>query len=173
MFSYLDGCDVYYAFSNLNNRFENLLKNSIVVLKIEFLHKINLMIKNRYEQFIHRNKYRIISLNFSDQFFLDQFIELCAINSSFILNEVSTFQFIILLFYFKSLPCLSSLTVNFGNFDDNLGQIYQLIFHLSLKYFKLRILDYQESYLNIPIATSEQTVFIYRIFSCWSFCLSQ
>ncbi|CAF1081131.1 unnamed protein product [Rotaria sordida] len=63
----------------------------------------------------------------------------------------------VLLVYFKSLPCLSSLTVCFGDFDDDLGDVYQFIFHLSsLKYFKLKILEYYRSNLNTPIATNEQ-----------------
>ena len=32
IFDYLDGYDIYKAFSNLNNRFENLLINPFIVL---------------------------------------------------------------------------------------------------------------------------------------------
>jgi len=63
----------------------------------------------------------------------------------------------VLLVYLKSLPCLSSLTVCIDNFYDDLADVYQIIFHLSnLKYFKLKILDYQVSHINIPIAIDEQ-----------------
>ncbi|CAF1507845.1 unnamed protein product, partial [Rotaria sordida] len=172
IFSYFDACDAYYAFSNLNNRFQNLLDNASLFLKITYLHKLNSALTDCYKQIIHQNKHNIISLHFCDQYFLDQFIRLCAINSSFtrlqsiILHEISTFKFMVLLVYFKSIPCLSSLTVCFGDFDDDLGDVYQIIFHLSsLKYFKLKILEYYRSNLNIPIAINEQfsSLQIYQI----------
>jgi hypothetical protein len=34
VFDYLDGCDIYQAFANLNRRFEQLLNSSSVVFKI-------------------------------------------------------------------------------------------------------------------------------------------
>ena len=36
VFDYLDGCDIHQAFSNLNGRFQCLLTNSLLPLKIQF-----------------------------------------------------------------------------------------------------------------------------------------
>lgn len=39
IFAYLDGCEIYFAFSNLNHCFQQLLHSSLLVLKIKFSKK--------------------------------------------------------------------------------------------------------------------------------------
>jgi hypothetical protein len=57
----------------------------------------------------------------------------------------------------KSLPRLFSLNVFLDHSDDDLGHIYQIVFHLPfLKYFKLNILEYQKLNFNLPIATNKE-----------------
>jgi hypothetical protein len=64
---------------------------------------------------------------------------------------------LVVLFYFKSLPRLTSLTVCLETCYDNLGDIYQIIFRLSfLKYLKIEITEYHELDITLPIATDEQ-----------------
>ncbi|CAF4388605.1 unnamed protein product, partial [Rotaria sordida] len=38
IFDYLDGIDIYLAFSNLNHRFQQLLTSSSILYKIELIH---------------------------------------------------------------------------------------------------------------------------------------
>ncbi|CAF4019592.1 unnamed protein product [Rotaria sp. Silwood1] len=163
IFDYLLCQDIYKAFSNLNNRFENLLFNSSYLLTIRFSSESESIFDDRYKHLINSNKYQIISLHSDNQSLINKFNILYTIDSSFnhlqsiILHEIATFQLMKLLFRLKSLPRLFSLTVFLDHCDDDLGDIYRVVFHISyLKYFKLNISDYQELNLNIPIATNEQ-----------------
>jgi hypothetical protein len=38
IFDYLDGCDIYEGFSNLNSRFQRLFNSSSLLFKIKFDH---------------------------------------------------------------------------------------------------------------------------------------
>ncbi|CAF4365997.1 unnamed protein product [Rotaria sp. Silwood2] len=163
IFDYLLCQDIYKAFSNLNNRFENLLFNSSYLLTIRFSSESESIFDDRYKHLIDSNKYQIISLHSDNQSLINKFNILYTIDLSFnhlqsiILHEIATFQLMKLLFRLKSLPRLFSLTVFLDHCDDDLGDIYRVVFHLSyLKYFKLNISDYQALNLNIPIATNAQ-----------------
>ncbi|CAF1439259.1 unnamed protein product [Rotaria sordida] len=154
---YLDGYDLYYAFSNLNIRFENLLKHSSLFFKIKYLHKSNSPSYDNYKEFIHKYKHKIVSLYFSDHLPLYQFIQLSTIDLSFtnlqsiIFHEILMSKFTVLLFYLKSLPCLFSLTVYPYCVDNDLADIYHMIFQLKfLKYFQMKI-DNDETF-NIDMS---------------------
>ncbi|CAF1061443.1 unnamed protein product [Adineta steineri] len=154
IFDYLNGCDIYQSFSNLNWRFQDLITHSTFYLKVQFSSESqsNLTIKDRYERYILPNKHRIISFYCDNQLYYEEFILLSPINSTFnhlesiILKHISTFQFVDLLFYLKSLPRLSSLQIFFDSCEDDIGDIYQLIFQLPfLKYLKVEIDDFEFS----------------------------
>jgi len=160
IFDYLLCQDISKAFSNLNNRFENLI-NSSYILTIRFSSESESILEDRYKH-IDSDKYQIILLHSDNQSFINKF-NTYTIDSSFnhfqsiILHEIEIFQLMKLLVRLKSLPCLFSLTVFLDYCDDGLSDIYQIVYHLPfLKYFKLNILDYHELNLNIPIATNEQ-----------------
>ncbi|CAF1077461.1 unnamed protein product [Adineta steineri] len=136
IFDYLDGCDIYHSFSNLNIRFQDLITHSTFYLKVQFSSESqsNLTIKDRYERYILPNKHQ-----------------------SIVLKHISTVQFVDLFFYLKSLPRLSSLQIFFDYCEDDIGDIYQLIFQLPfLKYLKVEIDDFETSGLTLPMATNEQ-----------------
>ncbi|CAF4090357.1 unnamed protein product, partial [Adineta steineri] len=165
IFDYLDGCDIYHSFSNLNIRFQDLITHSTFYLKVQFSSESqsNLTIKDRYERYILPNKHRIISFYCEEQLYYEEFIRLSPINSTFnhlesiILKHISTFQFIGLLFYLKSLLRLSSLQIFFDSCEDDIGDIYKLIFQLPfLKYLRVEIDDFEVSGLTLPMATNEQ-----------------
>ncbi|CAF1041002.1 unnamed protein product [Adineta steineri] len=165
IFDYLDGCDIYYSFSNLNCRFQDLITHSTFYLKVQFSFKFqsNLTINDRYERYILPNKHRIISFYCDNQLYYEEFIQLSPINSTFnhlesiILKHISTFQFVDLLYYLRSLPRLSSLQIFFDSCEDDIGDIYQLIFQLPfLKYLRVEIDDFEVSDLTLSMATIEQ-----------------
>ncbi|CAF3977205.1 unnamed protein product, partial [Adineta steineri] len=165
IFDYLDGCAIYQSFSNLNIRFQEFITHSTFYLKVQFSSESqsNLTIKDRYERYILPNKHRIISFYCDEQLYYAQFIQLSLINSTFnhlesiIFKHISTIQFVDLHFYLKSLPRLSSLQIFFDSCEDDIGDIYQLIFQLTfLKYLRLEIDDFEVSDLTLSMATIEQ-----------------
>ncbi|CAF4410929.1 unnamed protein product, partial [Adineta steineri] len=139
--------------------------HSTFYLKVQFSSESqsNLTIKDRYERYILPNKHRIISFYCEEQLYYEQFIRSSLINSTFnhlesiVLKHISTVQFVDLFFYLKSLPRLSSLQIFFDYCEDDIGDIYQLIFQLPfLKYLKVEIDDFETSGLTLPMATNEQ-----------------
>lgn len=166
IFDYLHGDEIHQAFFNLNRRFENLL--SSLLFKMEF--SSTTVFDQYYHELIHSNKSRILSLHFSDESIANRFISFCMIDSSFIhlqsivLNPISPFKLVVLLFYLKALPCLFSLTVSLGSCHDDLGDIYLLIFRLPvLKYFKMDIWEHQGIDISVPIATDQEFSSIERL----------
>jgi hypothetical protein len=57
IFDYLDSCDIYQAFSNLNYRFQSLLNSSSLLFKTTFH-------RSTPKQMIHFNKNQILSIHF-------------------------------------------------------------------------------------------------------------
>lgn len=161
IFDYLHGYEIHQAFSSLNRRFENLLLSSSFLLKMKF--SSTTVFDRRYQELIHSNKSRIRSLHFSHEPITDRFISLCMIDSSFIhlqsivLNPISTFKLVVLLFYLKALPCLFSLTVSLSSCNDDFGDIYLLILRLPvLKHLKINIWGQYKVNIPVPIATDEE-----------------
>jgi len=62
IFDYLDGCDIFRAFTSLSSRFQELLDSPSFLFKIELcgllLEKVY---KNSYEQILLHYKHKIIS----------------------------------------------------------------------------------------------------------------
>jgi hypothetical protein len=161
IFDYLDGYDIYQAFSKLNIRLENLLINCSFFLKLKLSSET--IFDGRYEQFLKSSKHRIISIDFESRSIVDTFTTLCTIDSSFnhlqsiILKEIFSFKLFVLLFYLKSLPDLSSLSICLMDCHGNPGDIYQMILCLPLKYFRLSILGYDQLDFHLPVPmTSDQ-----------------
>ncbi|CAF2840302.1 unnamed protein product [Rotaria sp. Silwood2] len=160
IFDYLDGYDIYKAFSNLNIRLENLLINSSLLMKIQI--PSNTIFNFHYNQFLKLNKHHIISFGFHSEYILDKFMNFFIIDSLFsrlerlVFYSISVHKLIIVLFYLKSLPYLSSLSICINNCSHNLGDIYQMIFHLSLKYFRIAVPRYPHLCITIPITAQNQ-----------------
>jgi hypothetical protein len=164
IFDYLDGCDIHKAFSNLNIRFQNLLTNSLLPLKINLSSKLQSTLEQRCRHIIIPNKHRILSLHLNDHSLIRNFFNHCNIDSSFnrlesvILKQLTTYQLMTILFYLNSLPRLSSLTIQLDeDYYYNLSDIYRLIFRLPyLKYNKLTASDYEEIDVFIPMSINEK-----------------
>ncbi|CAF1472323.1 unnamed protein product [Rotaria sordida] len=158
IFDYLDGYDIYQAFSNLINRFENLI-NSSLLMKIQISSSTTL--DSRYKHFLDSNKHHIISLRFPTEPIFDDFIKFYTIDSSFlrlqslVFKPISIYTLFKVLVNLKYLPHLLALTMYFVYCFCNLGDIYQMILHLPvLEYFKLKISEAEQFEINIPIAAN-------------------
>ncbi|CAF2840285.1 unnamed protein product, partial [Rotaria sp. Silwood2] len=160
IFDYLDGYDIYKSFSNLNIRLENLLINSSLSMKIE-ISSITIL-DFHYKQFLKSNKHHIISFDFDSQLILDKFMNFFIIDSLFsrleslVFYSISTYKLLLVLFYLKSLPYLSSLSICINNCSHDLGDIYQIIFYLSLKYFRVAVPRHPQLCITIPITAQNQ-----------------
>jgi hypothetical protein len=164
IFDYLNGCEIYDAFSNLNHRFEQLLHSSSLLYKLEFDHlKSEETFVNNYKQFFLRHRHQIFSINLSSGYQNDYFLSWFIFDSSLhrlesIFIDVHDFKkdtFISLLVNFASLPRLFALTIKCHT-DKNLNDIYRLIFALpTLKYNKLTLYGHQQP-ISFPIVTNEQ-----------------
>ncbi|CAF2867417.1 unnamed protein product [Rotaria sp. Silwood2] len=84
IFDYLDGCEIYQTFSNLNHRFQQLLNSSSLRFKINFHHSTSIEIfMNNYKQIILLNKDQIFSIHLSLSTHNNQIISSLNIDSSF------------------------------------------------------------------------------------------
>jgi hypothetical protein len=167
IFEYLDGCDIYKAFSNLNSRFQHLINYSSLLLKIKFCAKTKLEVEYDCKNVIIPNRHRILSLYLEGKSLINDFLTQYIIDSTFhrlqsiVLNDILPDRLIIVLFYLKSLSPLFSLIVHIRNErGSNLSNIYRLIFLLpSLKYGKLSIFRegrHQELGITVPLASNER-----------------
>jgi hypothetical protein len=115
------------------------------------------ILDQHYRKFLDLNKQRIIAFRFSNQSRFENFIDLNIVDSSFLrlesltLTSASTFELLNFLLYLQLLPHLSSITIQAAFSFDDLGDIYQTTFQLSLlKYFKLKLAELEPLEINIP-----------------------
>ncbi|CAF1433326.1 unnamed protein product [Rotaria sp. Silwood1] len=151
IFDYLNGCDIYSAFSNLNYRFQQFFNSSSFLLKIKFYFISNHLFLNNY-------KHKILSLNLWPAFYINDFFSWFIIDSSFdrlesiILPRIKQKTLLLVLKKLIYLPRLFSLSIEFYDTCD----VYQSIFTLPmLKYLKVTSLEYHTS-LSLPIAINNQ-----------------
>ncbi|CAF0766106.1 unnamed protein product [Adineta steineri] len=149
IFEYLDGCDIYKSFSNLNIRLQNLIISSSLLLRIELDPLSKHLLEHHCQHVIIPNSHRILSLHLADywkdQLLIDAFFNHCIIDSSFqrlesiMLKGIKTEKLLTTLFYLKFLPRLFSLTMYIKDYYyHDPGNIYPLIFSLpTLKYNRL------------------------------------
>ncbi|CAF1514311.1 unnamed protein product [Adineta ricciae] len=143
IFDYLDGFDIFRAFYGLNHRLQKLLINPLLSMKCQLSSQVEFNV--HYQCFLESFKQQVISIEFADRQAVDNFMRCFVFNSSFSRLRSLTFDSIsintltILLFYIKSLPCLSSLSISLTDSSNDLGFIYQMIFHLPLKFLQIVI----------------------------------
>ncbi|CAF1139792.1 unnamed protein product [Adineta steineri] len=147
----LDTCDINKSFSNLNNRLQNLINSSSLLLVIKLDSKSKSLVEDHCQHVIIPNSHRIRTLSLddcpTDPSLIDTFFKHCTIDSSFQrlkyinLYRVKQETLLTILLDSKSLPRLSSLNIlmSYKNYHDlDLVNIYQLIFSLStLEYNRL------------------------------------
>ncbi|CAF1186455.1 unnamed protein product [Rotaria sp. Silwood1] len=168
IFDYLDGCQIYEAFSNLNYRFHQLLNSSSLLFKIKHVYSSSEEIfRNNYEQIIVHNRCQIYSINLWTMKNIFLTMTLFIINSScdhlesIVLFGIESDILCRLLTQYTCLPRLFSLNIDTKSSStlDELTNIYQSIFALpKLKSFELetKIFDDSQSILPLSIATNQQ-----------------
>jgi hypothetical protein len=144
IFDYLDGIDVYRAFSNLNHRFQQLLNLSHLRYKLHFYPKSNdfdLCI-SMYKKFMIAHRHQIYAFFLDNLSNNEQFIQLFWTDSSLnqleslVLNQLQPNLLIKLISDLSFLPHLLFLTITIWEGVD-LNHIYQFVFDLPmLKYYK-------------------------------------
>ncbi|CAF4138930.1 unnamed protein product [Rotaria sordida] len=166
IFDYLDACEIYYAFSNLNYRFQQLINSSSLLLKLTFNYsQLQEIFMNNYQQILHFNKNQIFSIHLWISENTNQIISSFTIDSSFncleslIFDSIEPDILISLLPKLICLPRLFSLIIDTCSIEKDLGDIYRLIFNLpKLKYIKYTAIESNDFDIKIslPIATNEQ-----------------
>jgi hypothetical protein len=162
IFEYFDICFTYNIFSNLNTRFEYLLKYSSLPIKLNLSWTSKSTIEHYCQHIIAPNLSRIISLNISNpsaiKFFFLSFPINIAFNrlESLNLGKTNSNDIISLLNHLKLLPRFFSLSININNPPDSINTIYQLITTLPvLKFCKISS-DNGELIFSIPIFTRKK-----------------
>ncbi len=161
IFDYLEGYQLYEAFSNLNTRFENLLACSSLRLKIH--HNSYLEDRcNRSTRIVTLNKHKILSLSLYRSLLNGESFPRFTIDSSFtcleslVLENIKSNELLPLLIGLISLPRLCALTIESNDVLEDIGNVYQAIFQLPiLKYNKLSFFSL-ETFIPLPIASNEQ-----------------
>jgi hypothetical protein len=157
IFEYLDICFIYNIFSNLNIRFEYLLKYSSIPIKLNLSWTSKLTFKHYYEHIIVPNLSRIISLHIPNPLVIKSFLSSFSIDTLFTRLESLNFgrtnsnDIISLLNNLKLLPRLFSLSININDPSYSINNIYQLITTLPvLKYCKISS-ENGEPIFSLPI----------------------
>ncbi|CAF3520128.1 unnamed protein product [Rotaria sp. Silwood1] len=162
IFDYLDGCQLYDSFVNLNTRFQNLLIYSSIPLKINIDSKHEIIIEHYCKNIINRNKSRIISIHLLTTIAVKQFFKLITINSLFnrlqslVINGIVEYKLQLLLKQLSFLPQFYSLNIFLIGQLESFDNIYQLIFHLPfLKYNSLSYGPWKIP-ITLPFARNQQ-----------------
>ncbi|CAF4787352.1 unnamed protein product, partial [Rotaria sp. Silwood2] len=162
IFDYLDACELFQAFSNLNTRYQALLTCSSLRLKIDLRFHPEALLQYCATSIIAPNKDRIISLWWSNSHVYNSDLTLFNIDSTFsrleslVLGGINSNELIPLLINLISLPRLSSLEIYSDEDGKEISNVYQIIFNLPmLKYYKLSFFAFESS-IPLSVATNQQ-----------------
>ncbi|CAF3712013.1 unnamed protein product, partial [Rotaria sp. Silwood1] len=161
IFDYLDIYDVYEAFSKVNTRFENLLNDPTLPIRIS----LSFISKSKFECYntniIIPFQYRITLLHLLNPLIIERLFSPISILLNFIrlenlhLGNIESKYFEELLIHLISLPFLYSLIVNCTDNVQNKNVFYHQIFRLPvLKYCKLSLTGNSQSN-SLSMATIE------------------
>ncbi|CAF1360040.1 unnamed protein product [Rotaria sordida] len=147
VFDYLDGCEIYRVFCNLNSRFQYLITCLSFLLKIKIRPRTQSELMQSYENIILPNRHRLLSLSFEETKVINDFFENCILDSSFnrlqsiVLKDVEAHNSLFVFSCLKLLPHLVSLTMSMTiPWFYNLNHIYRTILSFpALKYNKLSL----------------------------------
>jgi hypothetical protein len=166
IFDYLDGCEIYYAFSNLNYRFQQLINCSSLLFKIRYGYsRSDEIFMNNYQKILLFNKNQILSIHLWSSENISQIMSSFIFDSSFncleslVFCSIESDKLTSILPKLTCLPRLFSLKIDTWPIKKDLGDIYRLIFNLpKLKYIKYTAMESNEFDITIslPIATNEQ-----------------
>jgi hypothetical protein len=162
IFDYLDGSQIFLAFSNLNQRFHRLINSSSLPLKIRFNVTTVELYNDVCREIVLSNKQQISTVQVAMLPHVRPFLSSLVIDSSFNRLEVLNIQKILphllkpLLVKLASLLRLSSLTIYTWNGFQNLNEIYRLMFALPmLKYNEFALIT-DDCSVTLPMAKKKQ-----------------
>ncbi len=180
IFDYLDGQHIYQAFSNINQRFEQLITSSSLLFKIQCSSSTEThQFMNQWRRIVSDHRSQIFSINLSCSLLYDELFSSFLIDSS--LNHLESLalwniKFNILISILEKLSSLSRLHhLNIDMFDTsiNLTNIYQSILNLStLKYFKFTPNGTNLS-ISLPIVTNGESPLQYLLIAEMSIAARQ
>jgi hypothetical protein len=154
IFDYLDGCEIYQSFSNINHRFEHILSSSALRLKINLSPFLDIDIQHDYMRIISEQKKQILSLRL--MYTLMPFDSSFTRLESLIIIDLNSDDLIQHLLVLILLPRLQSLILCIGYHFKDFRDMYRLIFNLPvLKYMKFSSEVY-EPLIPLSIATNDQ-----------------
>ena len=161
IFEYIEGFALYEAFSNLNTRFENILADRSIRLKMKAM-LCSADERNYSVNVISSTKDRIISLNLLDYMMTREYYLPLTIDSSFTrleslaLNCTDSNQLIPVLVGLIALPRLLSLNIWVDDELEDVDNVYEIIFNIPmLKYNSLSFPSIETS-IPLPIRTNGQ-----------------
>ncbi|CAF1120152.1 unnamed protein product [Adineta ricciae] len=158
IFDYLDGCELYHGFSNLNSRFHQLLNSPLLFYELK-----SHCTSNQFDECMrYINPNQIRSFNVSSELRIDKFFSSFNIDSSLhhlrsiFVENIKPETLSDLLTNCTHLPCLTSLNIMSYHQLLDLCQIYPLIFNLStLKSLTVTSHEFKNS-MALPYATESQ-----------------
>ncbi|CAF3424699.1 unnamed protein product [Rotaria socialis] len=163
VFGYLDGCDIYLAFANLNHRFQQMLNSPLVLFKINLDNWLSKEILiDIYQQMITFNKHQIFSIHSSTSLSMNRFCSSLSFDSSFnrleslVLCESQPDIFISLLNTLSSLPCLYSLTLKMFKSSTNLADVYGITLKLPMLKYHNVLTNPSDLIVTLPVNTDQQ-----------------
>ncbi|CAF4566663.1 unnamed protein product, partial [Rotaria sp. Silwood2] len=129
IFDYLDGYDIYKAFSYLNQRFQKLLSSSSLLLKVTLYGSMySEPYISGYKLYLLLSRYKIFSIDLCSILKNNSFSWFTFDSSLICLESLSIRQglnnYTSFLINLARLPRLFSLTINASNNADNLNDIY-------------------------------------------------
>ena len=136
LLDYLDSSDSFQAFFNLNHRFEYLLINNPLLLKIDLSHLSKSKFEECCRKILGKNLTRVMSLRFTNPLTIDFFLSFFPLNEFFlqlqsiVFNEINFEKLEPILLGLSLLPRLYSLTINNNIEISDSSSIYHLIFQL-------------------------------------------
>ncbi|CAF4980687.1 unnamed protein product [Rotaria sp. Silwood1] len=157
IFDYLDGCNIYQIFANLNSRFEKLLNSSSLLFKIKIRPTLKERFIKNYKEIILFHKNQILSIHFSSVVY-HQMISLLNIDCSFnrleslVFDSIQPFILTPLLSKLIHLPRFFSLTIDTQKTLHNLIHVYRLIFDLpKLQYLRLFAMETNDTSITVSL----------------------
>ncbi|CAM4947055.1 unnamed protein product [Rotaria socialis] len=158
IFDYLDGGEIYKAFSNLNRCFQTLITSPSLLLNIDLRLQSENLSHYRSTCIVTPNRHRITSLSFSHGSLYQSGLAFCNIDALFIrlesliLDNIKSQQLLPLLARLISLPRLFSLSIYYSDHRSEITNIYQASFNLPvLTHYKLQCSSLESS---IPLLTT-------------------
>ena len=161
IFEYIEGFALYEAFSNLNTRFEIILADRSIRLKIN-PNWLFTNVQDRLINLINTTRDRIISLRLTRLTLNAETLSRFTNNSSFSrleslhLGDINSNQCIPLLISLLTLPRLFLLRFSLEDEPEEIGNVYQIILNMPMLTYSNISFDTYDSTIPLPMPVNGQ-----------------